>query len=117
MKPVDLEAMAKLIHENAVDKGFWKPNTPDNHIVFYLKQLAMIHSEVTEVLEAIRKEQGGHKIVEEFADIIIRILDLYYGMKVDGSLWSYSGVPSLQAAIEEKIDINRGRPEMHGVLA
>jgi len=52
---VKLDNMAKMIHKNAVEKGFWEPNTEENHTIFYLKQIAMIHSECSEVLEAIRK--------------------------------------------------------------
>lgn len=117
MRTINLDATAKELHDNAVEKGFWEPNNIDTHIIFYLKQLAMVHSEVSEVLEAIRKEQGAEKIVEEFADILIRVLDLYWGMKMDGALWSENGVPSLHEVFESKVDINRDRPRMHGVLA
>jgi NTP pyrophosphatase (non-canonical NTP hydrolase) len=77
----------------------------------------MVHSEVSEVLEAIRKEQGGDKIVEEFADILIRVLDLYWGMKMDGAIETEEGSPSLHDVFEKKISINLDRPRMHGVLA
>lgn len=118
MKTINLDATAKELHDNAVAKGFWEPNKSDTHIIFYLKQLAMIHSEVSEVLEAIRKEKGAEKIVEEFADIIIRVLDLYWGMNRDGILHTEEGFNiSLHDVFEEKIGINRERPRMHGVLA
>lgn len=109
---IDLDALAFELHENAVEKGFWEPNTDGNHVVFYLKQLAMIHSEVSEVLEAIRKEKGEDKIVEEFADILIRVLDLYAGMVRDGAL-----TESLEDVLIRKAQINTERPRMHGVLA
>ena len=109
---IDLDEMAYILHDNAVEKGFWEPNTDENHVVFYLKQLAMVHSEVSEVLEAIRKEKGQDKIVEEFADIIIRVLDLYAGMRADGAI-----TDSLQSTLIAKAHINRERPRMHGVLA
>jgi NTP pyrophosphatase (non-canonical NTP hydrolase) len=118
MRSINLDAAAKELHDNAVEKGFWEPNNKDTHIIFYLKQLAMVHSEVSEVLEAIRKEQGAEKIVEEFVDIIIRVLDLYWGMTRDGSLRTEEGFNiSLHEAFQKKIDINRDRPRMHGVLA
>ena len=118
MRTINLDATAKMLHENAVEKGFWEPNNSDTHIIFYLKQIAMIHSEATEVLEAIRKEYGAEKIVEEFADIIIRVLDLYYGMCKDGSLVGKdNNIPSLHDIFEEKIKINENRQRMHGVLA
>jgi NTP pyrophosphatase (non-canonical NTP hydrolase) len=118
MRSINLDATAKELHDNAVEKGFWEHNKSDTNIIFYLKQLAMVHSEVSEVLEAIRKEQGAEKIVEEFADILIRVLDLYWGMTRDGALRTEEGYNvSLHDMFEQKIDINRDRPRMHGVLA
>ena len=109
---INLEEVAYGIHSNAIDKGFWEPNTPDNHIVFYLKQLAMIHSEVSEVLEAIRKEKGEDVIVEEMADVLIRLLDLWAGMQRDGAVRTL-----LTDALIKKTSTNTQRPRMHGVLA
>lgn len=109
---LDLDQLAFDLHDNAVEKGFWEPNTPENHTVFYLKQLAMIHSEVSEVLEAIRKEKGDDKVVEELADILIRVLDLYAGLVED----EYTSL-SLEGILLEKAQINTQRPKMHGVLA
>ena len=109
---IDLDQLAFDLHDNAVDKGFWEPNTSDNHTVFYLKQLAMIHSEVSEVLEAIRKEKGDDKVVEELADILIRVLDLYGGLVQD----EYTSL-SLENILLAKAQINTDRPRMHGVLA
>jgi NTP pyrophosphatase (non-canonical NTP hydrolase) len=109
---VNLEELAFAIHSNAVDKGFWEPNTPDNHTVFYLKQLAMIHSEVSETLEAIRKEKGEDVVVEEMADILIRLLDLWAGMNRDGAVRTL-----LTTALVEKVAVNTERPRLHGVLA
>lgn len=109
---INLEDLAFAIHSNAVEKGFWEPNTPENHTVFYLKQLAMIHSEVSETLEAIRKEKGEKVVVEEMADIIIRLLDLWTGMQRDGAVRT-----TITDALLQKIAINIERPRLHGVLA
>lgn len=109
---INLEELAFAVHDNAVEKGFWEPNTADNHIIFYLKQLAMIHSEVSEVLEAVRKEKGESVVVEEMADIMIRLVDLWAGMHDDGYIQT-----TLTEALFSKIDINRDRAKMHGVLA
>jgi len=109
---VNLEELAYSIHSNAIDKGFWEPNTEDNHIVFYLKQLAMVHSEVSEVLEAIRKEKGEDVVVEEMADVLIRLLDLWCGMQRDGVVKT-----TITDALLNKIDVNTTRAKMHGVLA
>ena len=117
MPTTDLDAIAFEIHQNAIDKGFWEPNNEDTHIIFYLKQIAMIHSEATEVLEAIRKEQGGEKIVEELADILIRVLDLYQGLREDGMVTQGYSIMSLHDVFEKKAKINESRARLHGVLA
>ena len=112
MNTVNLDAESKRLHDNAVDKGFWEPNNEDTHTIFYLKQIAMIHSECSEVLEAIRKSKGDRQVVEELADIIIRTLDLYWGLKEDG----YTDI-SLHDTYMEKTAYNEQRARMHGVLA
>ena len=117
MNTINLDATAKALHETAVEKGFWEPNNEDTHIIFYLKQIAMIHSEATEVLEAIRKEQGGEKIVEELADILIRVLDLYQGLREDGMVTKGYSIMSLHDVFEKKAKINESRARLHGVLA
>ena len=81
---MNFDDWAREIHETSVEKGFWEPNNDDTHVIFYLKQIAMIHSECSEVLEAIRKEKGDDQVVEELADVVIRTLDLYQGLKDDG---------------------------------
>ena len=106
---VDIDEMAFSIHNNAVEKGFWEAN---NGTIFYLKQIAMIHSECSEVLEAIRKEKGSDVVVEELADIIIRTLDLWAGLVRD----EYTK-KSLQDSLLEKMNYNTKRDKMHGVLA
>ena len=106
---IDIEEYSEVIHINAKHKGFWDEN---NGTIFYLKQLAMIHSEVSEVLEAIRKEKGDQQVIEEFADILIRVFDLYMGMKKDG----YTDL-NLEDILKDKMKINSERPRMHGVLA
>ena len=112
MNTVNLDAESKRLHDNAVDKGFWEPNKEETHTIFYLKQIAMIHSECSEVLEAIRKSKGDRQVVEELADIIIRTLDLYWGLKEDG----YTDI-SLHDTYMEKTAYNEQRARMHGVLA
>jgi len=117
LKEINLDATAKSLHDTAVEKGFWEPNNEETHIIFYLKQIAMIHSEATEVLEAIRKEQGGYKIVEELADILIRVLDLYQGLREDGMVSQGYDIVSLHDVFEKKAKINEVRDRLHGVLA
>lgn len=99
--------LAINLHEVAVEKGFWPEDVDD---IFIAKQCMMIVSEVTEVMEAIRKDKGEEEITKEFADILIRTLDLYAGAVEAG----YTRL-SLDQALREKVDFNKTRPEKHGV--
>jgi NTP pyrophosphatase (non-canonical NTP hydrolase) len=99
--------LAAKIHKNAVEKGFWD-RTADE--IFVTKQMMMIVSEVVEAMEALRKEMDPGQLSDEFADIIIRTLDLYAGMIEAGYMSK-----SLDLAIKEKMEKNSNRPKKHGV--
>jgi len=103
-----LDVLAAILHETAIEKGFW--NNPKNFDVFGNK-LALVHSEVTEVLEAIRKNKGSEEIVEEMVDILIRTLDLYASMRNAGFV-----THSLDEILFKKMEINKTRPALHGNL-
>lgn len=107
---IDITELSYSIHANAKDKGFWDEN---NGVNFYIKQMAMIHSEVSETLEALRKEKGDQAVLVEMADTLIRIFDLYAGMRVDGY---FEGL-LLENVLLDKVETNKDRPKMHGVLA
>ena len=101
------DQLAIDLHKVAVEKGFWPENVDD---IFVAKQLMMIVSEVVEVMEAVRKDKGEEEIAKEFADIIIRTLDLYAGMVEAGYTRE-----SLDYILNKKSDFNKTRPEKHGV--
>ena len=103
-----LDALSALLHESARQKGFWDGEYTNDKIG---NKLALVHSEVTEVLEAIRKSKGSEHIVEEMADIIIRILDVYAAMRNEEEI-----LHSLDEILEKKININKERPRLHGNL-
>ena len=102
-----LDDLAMELHNVAKEKGFWPEEVDD---IFIAKQCMMIVSEVTELMEAIRKDKGEQEIAMETADILIRTLDLYAGLVHN----DYTTV-SLDYALKEKIEINKARPEKHGV--
>lgn len=111
---MSLDTLADRLHYTAQNKGFWEPigrmETQD-YFIFFAKQIAMIHSEATEILEALRKEKGEEAVVEEIADLIIRTLDLYRGLKN-----YHSDYPSLDEILMKKSLTNQERPRLHGVL-
>ena len=108
-----LDDMAREVHETAVEKGFWdvvKDAPQEQMDIFITKQLMMIVSETVEVMEAIRKSQGPEAVADEMADIVIRTLDLYAGLRE----YEYTN-QSLQVAFNNKTSVNLSRAHRHGV--
>ena len=103
-----LDALSAILHETAIEKGFWDGEYSNDKIG---NKLALVHSEVTEVLEAIRKSKGSEHIVEEMADVIIRLLDVYAAMRNEEQINH-----SLDEILENKINKNKERPRLHGNL-
>ena len=103
-----LDALSAMLHEIAIEKGFWDGEYNNDKIG---NKLALVHSEVTEVLEAIRKSKGSENIVEEMADVIIRLLDVYAAMRNKEQI-----LHSLDEILEKKININKERQRLHGNL-
>jgi len=103
-----LDALAAILHETAREKGFWDGEYTHDKVG---NKLALVHSEVTELLEAIRKSHGSEKVVEEMADVIIRLLDIYAAMRNEEEV-----LHSLDEILEKKMNINKERPRLHGNL-
>jgi len=96
--------LQKDIHRNARAKGFW--DGPVN----VGEKLALIHSEISETLEAYRKGNppddklpSFKSATVELADAVIRIMDLAEGMGMD-----------LAGTILAKHKYNLSRPRKHG---
>jgi len=106
---MNLDELSDSLHRTALEKGFWD-NYSDSPNEFICTKLALIHSEVTEVLEAIRKNKPEKEVMDEFADIIIRTLDLFAGMN---SFW-FEEKQSLQLALNNKRLKNSSRARLHG---
>ena len=103
-----LDALSAVLHENAREKGFWDGEYTNDKVG---NKLALVHSEVTEILEAIRKSHGSEKVVEEMADVIIRLLDIYAAMRNEEQV-----LHSLDEVLEAKINKNKERSKLHGNL-
>lgn len=107
----NIEDQAAVIYAIAKNNGFWDEKV-DIH--FLLSKLALMHSEISEILEALRKQQGEQAVLDELADVYIRLLDFYMGAKQSGWL---SENANLDSAVVQKVKKNAERPHKHGNLA
>jgi NTP pyrophosphatase (non-canonical NTP hydrolase) len=102
---------AAVSHAISKNNGFWDDEV---NVHFLLSKIALLQSEGSELLEGIRKEQGQERILDEMADVYIRLVDLFQGMKQSGWL---DQTASLDEAVANKIRVNATRPRKHGNLA
>ena len=98
-----LQALAHEIRRINVDNGWSVTQAADWNGTYKVPAiLALIHSEVSEALEAFRRDDRDN-FGEELADILIRVLDCAPGLGVD-----------LDAAVAKKLEVNKTRGFHHG---
>lgn len=66
-------------------------------------RLALIHAEVSEALEELRRDEPGELFALELADVVIRVADLAGWLNLD-----------LEGSIAAKMAVNASRPRRHG---
>lgn len=101
-----LKKLAEVIHSTSVKKGFYDEPVLMDKVA---AKIALIHSEGTEVLEALRKNQGRDKVTEEVVDILIRTLDLHDWLVELGL-----ATDDLDEIMASKMAKNEARPPKHG---
>jgi NTP pyrophosphatase (non-canonical NTP hydrolase) len=92
------------VHSTALEKGWWDTERNDAEMI------CLMHSELSEALEALRHGNPPDDKVPEFtgleaelADCIIRIMDYAEGRNL-----------RVAEALEAKTDFNKTRPYKHG---
>jgi NTP pyrophosphatase (non-canonical NTP hydrolase) len=98
-----IKELGVVIHKMKIVKG-WAITTDESW--FDANQipadLALIHSEVSEALEAFRQDDRAN-FAEELADVMIRVIGLAHGLGID-----------LGAETLAKVEKNRARAFKHG---
>jgi NTP pyrophosphatase (non-canonical NTP hydrolase) len=129
-----MEKVRDLCHENSKRHGFWDDGQRriiqdgcmgEQEVIISTKpwnfgeKIALIHSELSEMFEAYRKNLGATEkditilssgkerkmgaVEEEVADVFIRLMDLCGKLDID-----------VGRVVLAKMEYNKGRPHMHG---
>lgn len=128
-----LMMLVKRIHENALAHGFWrsdedllairKEQLPLDEIESFViqRKISLIMSELGEFVDEHRKlgqpdtlhfpsaDDIRYSMVEELADVVIRVLDLAGWLEK-----TWGGIAPFEQVMLNKMKANESRPVMHG---
>jgi NTP pyrophosphatase (non-canonical NTP hydrolase) len=96
-KALTINELIKECHSTARAKGWWDNERNEGELI------ALMHSELSEALEAMRNHLGEEAIAEELVDCCIRIFDYCGARNID-----------LEKAFVKKMSYNKTRPFRHG---
>lgn len=108
---IDLNELAWKAHDTAIEKGFWGPKYGEDETNQVLAKLMLVDTEVSELVEAYVKQHGKEAMANEFADIVIRLIDLWRHLANEGLVED-----DLEKAIMDKMSHNLTRPKKHDRL-
>jgi NTP pyrophosphatase (non-canonical NTP hydrolase) len=104
---MNLNQLRDFCHGNAVSSGWWNdPKTGDKIERNKAELICLMHSELSECMEGVRKnimdDKLPHRKMEEveLADVIIRIMDYCGAYELD-----------IEGAVNEKILYNKNRED------
>lgn len=113
---IDIKELSEECHMIAREHGWWDdeiiisalPGEKDREAMrnnLYCTKILLIHTELSEIVEALRdpKTCSKEEVSEEFADVVIRVVDLCEQMGIN-----------LEVALARKVEKNRERPYKHG---